>query len=239
MSKLPNTDTTHKACNTKKVTILCIRTLLVLKSAQEVRKAHDYHFCYKRERERRYRNLMAFSLMEILIVVAIIAILSSVIVYKSRNIKANQQVQQCRANILQIATALEAYKVSNGFYIPPNSKAGTIGSASNAGSYRIICSNGNGELLDFDEFKFIPLLHCPLGDLHSTSVSNGVTINGAYSYGIRLRNEEYSLRCFKHNMAPCVYVHLKDQPAGWRQYDETNVVFTEANPQTYFGKDTW
>lgn len=140
---------------------------------------------------------------------------------------------------MEIAAALEAYKTSNGFYVPLNSKAGTIGSAKNANSYRIICSNGNNELLDFDEYKFIPELHCPLGDVRMIGVSGNVTVDTVASYGIRLRNEEYSLRCFRHNVTVTRYVHLKGQPAGWSSYDEDNFGYVEEQGTTYWGQDDW
>ena len=70
----------------------------------------------ERERERRHRNLLAFSLLEVLIVIAIIGILSTVIAIKWQNMKRDEQIRTCRANILEIVSALEAYRVSNDFF---------------------------------------------------------------------------------------------------------------------------
>lgn len=147
---------------------------------------------------------------------------------------------QCKANILQIANALESYKASNDFYIPKGTKAGTIGSPSNVNSYRIIARMGNNELLDFAEFNFIPELSCPLGGVRSTSVSGTVTIYGTYSYGLRLRQEEYSIRCFKHNRTGMLYTHLKDQPAGWKAETwNDNTMDLETADKIYYRNDSW
>ena len=60
-----------------------------------------------RERERRYRKLLAFSLLEVLIVVAIVGILSSIIVVKWQDMREIEQARQCKANMLEIASALQ------------------------------------------------------------------------------------------------------------------------------------
>lgn len=176
--------------------------------------------------------------MEILIVIAIISILSSIIVYKSRNINANQNLMQCKANILELAAAMEAYKASHGFYFGKDPKGHSIG-AEGKSTFRCIMSNGNDELLDFDEYKFLPRLYCPLGDLRNTASGSNGTINCTYSYEIRSRYEEYSLICFKHWNTGVLYEHLKGKPGGWRENVTDGMLYLETQDQTYWGKDSW
>lgn len=157
------------------------------------------------KRGRNYRNLLAFSLMEILIVVAIIGILSAVLISRHTYMKKNQELMQCKANILSIANWLEAYKVSNGFYPQKDKNGGNIGSASNPNSYRLI-SGDKGEL--GEEFNGFPITFCPLGTKTVLSTENQ---NVSYSYGIRIRWDEYTIYCAMHGSGLTRYRHIKGE----------------------------
>ena len=165
----------------------------------------------ERERERRYRNLLAFSLLEVLIVIAIIAILSSIIVTKQRKIREEQALQQCRANILEMAAWMEAYKVSNDFYPEKDTSGHCFGDLVNTKSYRCI-GYSKGEVGKY--LTNFPVKHCPLGDIRLFTTAQ---VDTEYSYGLRSRYNEYSIRCMGHNNnTTTLYEHLQNKPAGFR-----------------------
>lgn len=101
--------------------------------------------------------------MEVLIVIAIIAILSSIIVVKQRNAEKNLRIRQCRANILEIALALDAYKASNDFY--PTEIHGS--------------AKGKIPALkrSWTEKYHLPFLYCPLGTREGCANSGALTQN--------------------------------------------------------------
>ena len=163
----------------------------------------------ERERERRYRNLLAFSLLEVLIVIAIIAILSTLIVIRWRDMKKNEEIRQCRANILEFVSALEAYKVSNDFL--PNKYWNNSGS---------ICATNI--VRSFTQSYNLPFPTCPLGTIgqlkgelipmtqngikgyYSTSIRHFWTATSwknadEVSYFICLYNNNYTIYCEIHN----------------------------------------
>lgn len=169
-------------------------------------------FCNKRERERKNnRKLLAFSLLEILIVIAIVSILVGLIMTRHYKIRTGQMVEQCRANILEMAAWMETYKVSKGFYPQKDLNGGNIGSASNPNSYRCI-SDDPGEL--GKDFPGFPVNFCPLG---KKAITNDQNLPVSYSYGMRIRWDEYTIKCSVHNLKATRYEHLKDQPAGFNQ----------------------
>ncbi|MBQ7528608.1 hypothetical protein IJT10_01710 [bacterium] len=173
--------------------------------------------------------------MEILIVIAIIAILSSVIIYKSRNINHNQKYLQCKANILELAAAMEAYKTSNGFYPEKDPAGHFIGSPSSLHAYRLVISNGEDEFCDY--YSFMPRLYCPEGDYRGKTTSTTTPLM-AYSYGIRSRYEEYTIICFKHWTYSSMYIHLKNQPAQWGSGDDGSLAGEDVTKFVYH-VDTW
>ncbi|MBQ7528402.1 prepilin-type N-terminal cleavage/methylation domain-containing protein [bacterium] len=165
----------------------------------------------ERERERRYRNLLAFSLLEVLIVIAIIAILSTLIVIRWRDMKKNEEIRQCRANILEIAAWMEAYKTSNDFYPGKDKNGKYIGDVYKSNSYRCIGYNTDEIGQHFINF---PVVRCPLGDVSLYTTAHVWT---QYSYGLRSRYNEYTIRCMVHNNSTTtLYEHIQGRPAGFR-----------------------
>jgi prepilin-type N-terminal cleavage/methylation domain-containing protein len=67
----------------------------------------------------------AFTLIELMIVVSIIAILAGVLIPNFLHARSESQSAACEGNEKQIATALEEYTVDNGGAFPPS---GTVGS---------------------------------------------------------------------------------------------------------------
>lgn len=76
-----------------------------------------------RHGHRQCRNLNAFTLIELLIVVAIIAVLASIAVVNFLESQIRSKVAASRSNMRVIAGAIEAYAVDNAHY-PPNSGVG-------------------------------------------------------------------------------------------------------------------
>lgn len=71
----------------------------------------------RRERERQ----RGFTLIELMIVVAIIAILAGILIPNFVNARAQAQTAACESNLRQIATALELYYADNQVYPPSGS----------------------------------------------------------------------------------------------------------------------
>ncbi|MBQ7528936.1 type II secretion system protein [bacterium] len=158
--------------------------------------------------KRKYRSLLAFSLTELLIVIAIIGILSAVLISRHTYIKKNQQLMACKANILSMVDWFGAYKVSNGFYPEKDDKGHTIGSVSNPNSARCVSSD-KGEL--GEEFKGFPITFCPLGKKQILSSENE---DVWFSYTLRVRWDEYTIQCSMHGWGLTRYVHKKGEAHG-------------------------
>lgn len=133
-----------------------------------------------------------FTLLELLIVVAIIAILAAILIPNFLHARAQAQSSSCEGNLKQIATALEEYATDHAGQYP--AAAGMVdpvlfGGANNpymtgtptdpaGGSYRYRIP-GNGVCLASDSYKIID------GDGHETdTLSNLPDFNGATT-GIR------------------------------------------------------
>ena len=87
------------------------------------------------ERRRRYDGERGFTLVELMIVVAIIAILAGILIPNFQNARAQAQTSACESNIRAIATAAELYYTDNQAY-PASGSANPVTFASNA-------ANGN------------------------------------------------------------------------------------------------
>jgi prepilin-type N-terminal cleavage/methylation domain-containing protein len=74
-------------------------------------------------RERKHLSA-AFTLVEMLVVIAIIAILSALIVGLAAPASNKRKVSRVQAELRQIELAIESYKDKLGFYPPDNSKTG-------------------------------------------------------------------------------------------------------------------
>ena len=73
------------------------------------------------------RSPRGFTLIELMIVVAIIAILAAILIPNFIHARAQAQTSSCEANEKQIATALEEYAVdNNGSYGPGGSVTSTL-----------------------------------------------------------------------------------------------------------------
>ena len=62
------------------------------------------------------KSARAFTLIELMIVIAIIAILAAILIPNSLHARAESQTAACEDNEKEIATALEEYAVDNGTY---------------------------------------------------------------------------------------------------------------------------
>ena len=66
-----------------------------------------------------HRHQRAFTLIELMIVIAIIAILAAILIPNFIHARAESQTAACEGNEKQIATAMEEYAVdNNGTYTP-------------------------------------------------------------------------------------------------------------------------
>jgi len=72
-----------------------------------------------------------FTLIELMIVIAIITILAGILIPNFLHARAEAQTASCEGNLRNLATALEEYAVDNGFY--PTSFANLL--AANNGAY--------------------------------------------------------------------------------------------------------
>ncbi len=78
------------------------------------------------------RKRQAFTLIELLIVVAIIAILAAIAVPNFMEAQMRSKVTRCKADMKTMQTAMEMYRVDNGEYIPDN----FAGQVYDVGSYQ-------------------------------------------------------------------------------------------------------
>jgi type II secretion system protein G len=104
-----------------------------------------------------------FTLIEMMIVVAIIAILVSILVPNFIRARAQAQTAACEANLKEIATALELYETDNDHY--PNS--GTVNAS-------------NTDLAPYLKQTPVDPAAGP-GAYYTFTVSNGTTSTAAYT----------------------------------------------------------
>lgn len=71
------------------------------------------------------KNKKGFTLIELMIVIAIIAILAAILVPNFLRARAQGQYTQCQANCKNIGTALEMYSTDNSGNYPKSSDFGT------------------------------------------------------------------------------------------------------------------
>jgi prepilin-type N-terminal cleavage/methylation domain-containing protein len=65
-----------------------------------------------------HRLRAGFTLIELMIVIAIIAILAAILIPNFIHARSMAQLTGCKSNLKNIATALEAYSVDNGGHYP-------------------------------------------------------------------------------------------------------------------------
>ena len=190
----------------------------MLKSAQEV---FEHMVTIFVTRERRYRSLLAFSLLEVLIVIAIIGILSSIIVVRWIHMREYQRFQQCRANILEIANTLESQRASFDTYAYFYKKISPWGLYTGSNSARLMLS-GTIIMTSSDlELLHLPGVECPcsvplknnLGNYHPNG-KNGYKIGDKIEYYLTLGDDCYTLSCCnnrgrKYSTAYLTYSRIK------------------------------
>lgn len=82
-------------------------------------------------------NKKGFTLIELMIVIAIIAILASILVPNFVKARAQGQLTACKSNLKNIGTAMEMYSADhNGRY--PTTKQDILGDANNPGYMKVI-----------------------------------------------------------------------------------------------------
>ena len=111
----------------------------------------------------RYRSQSGFTLIEMMIVVAIIAILASILVPNFVRARAQAQTAGCEANLKEIATAMELYQTDNDKY--PDS--GTVNAA-------------NTDLAPYLKQTPVDPVAGP-GSYYTFTVNNPATSSAAYS----------------------------------------------------------
>lgn len=124
--------------------------------------------------ERIHHRRRGFTLIELMIVIAIIAILAAILIPNFVRARAMGQVTACKSNLKNIATALEAYSVDSAGHYPtalasitPNYlKSLPVCPAANSDTY----SGGYNQTFNPDTYEF----YCE-GGVHS-----GVSITGNY-----------------------------------------------------------
>jgi prepilin-type N-terminal cleavage/methylation domain-containing protein len=82
-----------------------------------------------------YRTARGFTLIELMIVIAIIAVLAAILVPNMLHARAESQTASCEGTERQIATALEEYAVDTGGLYPANGVVSTALFGVNGANY--------------------------------------------------------------------------------------------------------
>jgi type II secretion system protein G len=131
-------------------------------------------------------NSKAFTLIELLIVIAVIAILVSIVLAVSSGVQEKGRRSKAEAEIAAVAAALESYKADNGDY-PTN---GTYGST-NPGSANLVAAlmptNSNKVYFEFKQ-KYTNsrgwLDPWNFNNYHYNYATNGAANNGVNNYDL-------------------------------------------------------
>jgi prepilin-type N-terminal cleavage/methylation domain-containing protein len=128
---------------------------------------------------RTMRNKHGFSLVELLTVIAIIAILAAIIFPVMGAVKERAKRVQCMTNLHDIAMALKMFQTDNRRF--PVSLAGYV--QYDSGNAVIPLERTKGDALYPEYIKSIKGLHCPISNISSTTVVTQVDAGGKqYNY---------------------------------------------------------
>lgn len=128
------------------------------------------------------RSKGGFSLIELLTVIAIIAILAAIIFPVMSAVKTKAKTTQCMTNLKQISAALKMFKQDNGYY--PATLSGSvqyIGGGNSGQAVPLEQTKGDGLFPEYTKggsgFK---VFHCPLSPTNKSDAL--VTVNGQFYY---------------------------------------------------------
>lgn len=139
-----------------------------------------------------------FTLIELMIVIAIIAILAAILVPNFVKARAQGQLTSCKSNLKNIGTACEMFAADhNGRY--PGQAVGSADATTDLTN----ASNGESPYL-----KQLP--QCPL---------TAGTADGEYSYGATDNPDYYLLACSKGNHEQAGVVHSDTVENNYPQFD--------------------
>jgi prepilin-type N-terminal cleavage/methylation domain-containing protein len=129
-----------------------------------------------------FRSEDGFSLIELLTVIAIIAILAGIIFPVMATVKQRAKETQCMTNLHDIAMALKMFKTDNGYY--PQTLAGFV---SRDGQGNVIpFERTKGDALYPEYIKSFKAFHCPLSPTNKTDavavLPNGNSTVEFYAY---------------------------------------------------------
>ena len=145
-----------------------------------------------------------FTLVELLVVLAIISVLAAFLVLSIRNRDRSAKIEQCKANLVAIADAMESFKASDGEYIHSGDykyKDGTsvrtltlnFGTAENTSEFYnseddvdVAMLIEHSDVGICSAFKNLPV-QCPADDVVRTAAST--------SYKIKLNPNNYTIYC--------------------------------------------
>jgi general secretion pathway protein G len=125
------------------------------------------------------RKELAFSLIELLVVMAIIGILASIILAAAKGVQNKGARSRAQAEITAIAGALESFKADNGDY-PANSAAGSLALVTN------LMPSGGGKVYFEFRSKYTNSSGWidPWGNNYNYVYTNGAPNNGTNNYDL-------------------------------------------------------
>jgi type II secretion system protein G len=127
-----------------------------------------------------FRSTRAFTLIELLIVIAIISILLTTVLSASRGVQEKGRRSRAEAEIAAVGAALESYKADNGDYpINTNSNSATLVSS-------LMPTNGSKVYFEFKQKYTNPLgwVDPWLNNYQYNYTTNGSTNNGVNNFDL-------------------------------------------------------
>lgn len=169
---------------------------------------------YNEFMKKSYYRSYGFTLLELIVVLSIVSILAASLMMGLRHRDRSAKVEQCKANLLAIANAMESFKSNDGEYIHSGDYKYKDGSTVKTKSLNFGTSDSDsnfmksaddidlGKLIEqgdsgihiFSAFKALPY-QCPADDTVRTST--------ATSYRVMLNPQAFTVYCTcsdKHNL---------------------------------------